>query len=140
MIRRDEVDVSQQLIVREEGVGLHQVGRHDTLKPWRIDVSELLSMALIVRGDSKAVFEQVAKAFGLEGTKGLLKRDVDSNRQLYEGLLEKLKEAGVTASLKSTNFRILDPARPPGAPVEPNIPRNLAFALVLGITSGIGLA
>ncbi|MBI3475462.1 MAG: polysaccharide biosynthesis tyrosine autokinase [Acidobacteria bacterium] len=70
----------------------------------------------------------------------LLKRDVDSNRQLYEGLLEKLKEAGVTASLKSTNFRILDPARPPGAPVEPNIPRNLAFALVLGITSGIGLA
>jgi len=70
----------------------------------------------------------------------LLKRDVDSNRQLYEGLLEKLKEAGVTAGLKSNNFRIVDPARPPAAPVEPNIPRNLAFAFVLGITSGIGLA
>jgi len=70
----------------------------------------------------------------------LLKRDVDSNRQLYEGLLEKLKEAGVTAGLKSNNFRIMDPARPPTAPVEPNIPRNLGFALVLGITSGIGLA
>lgn len=70
----------------------------------------------------------------------LLKRDVDSNRQLYEGLLEKLKEAGVTAGLRSNNFRILDPARPPGAPIEPNIPRNLAFALVLGLTSGVGLA
>jgi succinoglycan biosynthesis transport protein ExoP len=70
----------------------------------------------------------------------LLKRDVDSNRQLYEGLLEKLKEAGVTAGLRSNNFRILDPARTPGAPVEPNIPRNLAFAFVLGLTSGIGLA
>src|SRR6267378_4774351 len=37
----------------------------------------------------------------------LLKRDVDSNRQLYEGLLEKLKEAGVTAGLRSNNFRIV---------------------------------
>jgi polysaccharide biosynthesis transport protein len=70
----------------------------------------------------------------------LLKRDVDSNRQLYEGLLEKLKEAGVTAGLRSNNFRIVDAARPPNAPVEPNIPRNLAFAFVLGITSGVGLA
>jgi len=70
----------------------------------------------------------------------LLKRDVESNRQLYEGLLEKLKQAGVTAGLRSSNFRIVDAARPPAGPVEPNIPRNLAFALILGITSGLGLA
>ena len=70
----------------------------------------------------------------------LLKRDVESNRTLYEGLLEKLKEAGVTAGLRSNNFRIIDAARVPTAPSEPNIPRNLAFALVLGIISGVGLA
>ena len=70
----------------------------------------------------------------------LLKRDVETNRQLYEGLLEKLKEAGVSAGLKSNNFRIVDSARPPTAPVEPNVPRNLGFAFVLGLTSGIGLA
>ena len=70
----------------------------------------------------------------------LLKRDVESNRTLYEGLLEKLKEAGVTAGLRSNNFRILAAARPPTAPVEPNIPRNLMFALVLGVISGVGLA
>ena len=70
----------------------------------------------------------------------LLKRDVDSNRTLYEGLLEKLKEAGVTASLRSNNFRIVDQARIPGAPVEPNIPRNFSLALALGLTTGIGLA
>jgi succinoglycan biosynthesis transport protein ExoP len=70
----------------------------------------------------------------------LLKRDVDSNRTLYEGLLEKLKEAGVTAGLRSNNFRIINAARVPTAPSEPNIPRNLAFALVLGIISGVGLA
>jgi len=70
----------------------------------------------------------------------LLKRDVESNRTLYEGLLEKLKEAGVTAGLRSNNFRILKPARAPSAPVEPNIPRNLSFALVLGVITGLGLA
>jgi len=70
----------------------------------------------------------------------LLKRDVDTNRQLYEGLLQKLKEAGVSAGLKSNNFRIVDSARPPTGPIEPNIPRNLLFAAVLGLASGLGLA
>jgi polysaccharide biosynthesis transport protein len=70
----------------------------------------------------------------------ILKRDLDSNRQLYEGLMEKMKEAGVSAGLKSNNFRIVDVARVPTTPAEPNIPRNLAFGLMLGLTSGIGLA
>jgi exopolysaccharide transport family protein len=70
----------------------------------------------------------------------ILKRDLDSNRTLYEGLLEKLKEAGVTAGLRSNNFRIINAARVPAAPSEPNIPRNLSFATILGIISGVGLA
>src|SRR3984885_14035383 len=70
----------------------------------------------------------------------LLKRDVETNRQLYEGLLEKLKEAGVSAGLKSNNFRIVDSARVPTGPIEPNVPRNLGFAFILGSMSGIGLA
>jgi len=70
----------------------------------------------------------------------LLKRDVETNRTLYEGLLEKLKEAGVTAGLRSNNIRSVDVARVPTAPSEPNIPRNLTFALALGLTTGIGLA
>jgi polysaccharide biosynthesis transport protein len=70
----------------------------------------------------------------------LLKRDVDTNRALYEDLLEKLKEAGVSAGLRSTNFRTVDVARVPTVPAEPNVPRNLAFALALGLSTGIGLA
>jgi capsular exopolysaccharide synthesis family protein len=70
----------------------------------------------------------------------LLKRDLDTNRQLYEGLLEKLKQAGVSAGLRSNNFRIVDVARVPMSPIEPNIPRNLSFAFILGLTSGVGLA
>ncbi len=70
----------------------------------------------------------------------ILKRDLDSYRTLYEGLMEKMKEAGVSAGLKSNNFRIVDVARIPTVPIEPNIPRNLTFAFMLGLTSGVGLA
>ncbi len=70
----------------------------------------------------------------------LLKRDVDANRTLSEGLLERLKEAGVTAGLRSNNFRIVDVARVPTTPAGPNLPRNLVFALALGLSTGIGLA
>ena len=70
----------------------------------------------------------------------LLKRDVESYRTLYEGLMEKLKEAGVTAGLRSNNIRSVDKARIPTYPTEPNVPRNLTFALALGLTTGIGLA
>jgi polysaccharide biosynthesis transport protein len=70
----------------------------------------------------------------------LLKRDAETYRTLYEGLLQKLKEAGVSAGLKSNNFRIVDTARPPAAPIEPNIPRNLLFSVALGLATGVGLA
>ena len=70
----------------------------------------------------------------------ILKRDLETDRTLYEGLLEKLKEAGVTAGLRSNNFRIVDVARVPTEPTEPNVPRNLSFALALGLSTGIGLA
>src|SRR5271165_1435605 len=70
----------------------------------------------------------------------IIKRDSETYRTLYEGLLQKLKEAGVSAGLKSNNFRIVDRAAQPAAPIEPNVPRNLLFAFVLGLASGVGLA
>ena len=70
----------------------------------------------------------------------LLKRDAETYRTLYEGLLQKLKEAGVSAGLKANNFRIVDSARPPTSPVEPNIPRNLLFGAMLGLATGVGMA
>src|SRR6266403_1850409 len=42
----------------------------------------------------------------------ILKREVDTNKQLYEGLLQRLKEASVSASLKASNIRIVDAAEP----------------------------
>ena len=71
---------------------------------------------------------------------GILSQEVDSNKGLYEGLLERLKEAGVTASLKASNIRIVDPATVPYKPIAPNYPLNLGLAAFLGLGLGISMA
>jgi succinoglycan biosynthesis transport protein ExoP len=70
----------------------------------------------------------------------VLKRDAETNRQLYQDLLQKLKEAGVSAGLRSSNIRVVDIARTPTNPIKPNVQRNLVLGLVLGLSLGIGLA
>src|SRR5229473_126144 len=67
----------------------------------------------------------------------ILKREVDTNKQLYEGLLQRLKEAGVSASLKASNIRLVDSAQPPVKPVKPKTLLNLAVAMFLGLALGI---
>ena len=75
---------------------------------------------------------------GIEYT--ALKRDADSNRQLYESLLQRLKEASVTAGLRSSNIRVVDEARVPVGPSAPNVPRNIALGFLLGAACGVVLA
>ena len=70
----------------------------------------------------------------------ILQHDADSNKQLYDGLLQKLKEAGITAGLRSSNIRIVDPALAPSSPSRPQKGRNIFLAFLVGIIGGIGLA
>ncbi len=70
----------------------------------------------------------------------VLKQEADSNRQLYDGLLEQLKEASLAAGLNSSNIRVVDQARVPLHPSRPDLMRNLEFALLIGLTGGIAIA
>ena len=70
----------------------------------------------------------------------LLKHDAENGRELYDTLQLKLKEAGVTAGLSSTNVNVVDRAELPGKPVEPNIPLNLALGMLGGLVGGVSLA
>src|SRR6185295_9274651 len=67
----------------------------------------------------------------------ILKRDAEANKQLYDGLLQKLKEAGITAGLRSSNIRVVDPALLPASPSRPNKTRNILLALMVGLIGGI---
>jgi len=70
----------------------------------------------------------------------ILKREVDTNRQLYEGLLQRLKEVGVAGGVGTNNISIVDRAEVPGSPYKPNPLRNLLIAIFLGLAGGVGLA
>ena len=70
---------------------------------------------------------------------GLLKREVDSNRQLYDNLQERMKEAGIAAGLRSSNIRLIDPAEAPSVPVSPNLPKSGSIGLFLGFLTAAGV-
>ena len=70
----------------------------------------------------------------------ILQHDADSNKQLYDGLFQKLKEAGITAGLKSSNIRVVDPALTPSSPSRPQRARNILLAILVGLVGGVGLA
>src|SRR5579863_2416968 len=70
----------------------------------------------------------------------ILQHDAEANKQLYDGLLQKLKEAGITAGLRSSNIRVVDPALVPTSPSRPQKARNILLALLVGLVGGIGLA
>lgn len=68
----------------------------------------------------------------------ILQREVDSNRQLYEGLLQRYKEIGV-AGVGTNNISIVDRAKAADRPSSPNLILNLAIALILGLALAAGL-
>lgn len=68
---------------------------------------------------------------------GLLKREVETNRQLYEVLQRQVKEAGISAGLKATNVGVVDFATPPRDPYKPNLRLNLAIGLMAGVILGV---
>ena len=63
----------------------------------------------------------------------IYQRDVDTNRSLYEGLLQRYKEVGVAGGVGTNNVSVVDPARLPDKPSSPNLISNLLMALLFGI-------
>jgi GumC protein len=70
----------------------------------------------------------------------MLKRDVDTNRQLYDALLQRFKEIGVAGNVGANNVSVIDAAEVPGSPDSPRLAINLALGAVFGFFIGLVLA
>jgi polysaccharide biosynthesis transport protein len=70
----------------------------------------------------------------------ILKRDAQTNEQLYQALLARVKEASIAGTMVPSNIAVIDPGRLPDKPFKPKTSRDLALAVVLGLTLGVGLA
>jgi len=70
----------------------------------------------------------------------VLKREVDSNRAMYEALFSRLKEQNVTEESQNVNVWVVEQAQTPISPTKPNKKMNILLGFILGIGGGIGLA
>ena len=82
----------------------------------------------------KVVADQSVKAIHYD----TLKRDVDSNRHLYEVMLQRVKEASLTAAMRDSNVMVVDRAKPPLLPYRPSLLMNSAIGLFSGVFLGFG--
>ena len=69
----------------------------------------------------------------------LLKREVDTNRQLYDNLLQRFKELGISGNIISNNISVVDAAEPSLFPHKPNLLANLLVGLVVGMLLGAAI-
>jgi succinoglycan biosynthesis transport protein ExoP len=70
----------------------------------------------------------------------ILQREVDTNRSLYDALLQRFKEVGVAGGVGANVVSVVDRAQVPGGPFKPNLPLNIMIGLCVGLMLGLGTA
>ena len=103
---------------------------------YRVASASEQALTNILGQQKRTVIDLNAKAIPY----GDLQRDATSSQQIYETVLQRLKEAELAAELQTNNVRILDRALLPGSPILPRKRLNLAIAFVLGTFLAFGLA
>ena len=71
---------------------------------------------------------------------GVLEREVSTNKQLYDLLLSRTKETGVSTNLQGAVARIVDPAVAPTSPLRPNKTQIIMVTLLLSLSVGAAAA
>lgn len=124
-----QIDALKAEMQRERRNVLHRVGNEYSAALRR---ETLLSQAHAEQ--QKVVADQSEKAIHYD----TLKRDVDSNRHIYEMMLQRVKEASLAAAMRDSNVLVVDRARPPLLPYRPSLPMNSAIGLCGGVIFGFG--
>jgi capsular exopolysaccharide synthesis family protein len=69
----------------------------------------------------------------------ILKREVESSRQLYDTMLQQMKQSTIASAIRAGNVRVVDPATPPSVPASPSLRIDCALGLLLGLFAGVAV-
>jgi capsular exopolysaccharide synthesis family protein len=70
----------------------------------------------------------------------IMEREVETNKGIYQSLLERTKEIESMVGVSSSNIHIVNKAMLPIKPFKPKVKLNLLLALVVGLLGGVGIA
>ncbi|MDA2918210.1 polysaccharide biosynthesis tyrosine autokinase [Desulfobacterota bacterium AH_259_B03_O07] len=70
----------------------------------------------------------------------IFQREVDTNKSIYDSLLQRLKETEVSAGVQASNIQVVDYASTPISPFKPRILLNLLLACIIGLFGGVFIA
>jgi polysaccharide biosynthesis transport protein len=125
---QSQIDEIQQKIREEVGrLGLSMESEYNALKARE---NAMLQAVNQYRDEAQSLGKKEIQL-------GILKREADSNQQLYDVLLKRLKESSLSQGLDSSNVRIVEPAIVPTRPVKPRKSLNLALGAVVGLAVGL---
>lgn len=114
------------------------------VKAVKADIKSAYEAARITVATLEAEFERGKTALLQQRNRSIqyniLQREVDTNRQLYDGLLQRYKEIGIAGGIGSNNISFVDKAQLPVSPASPNVKRNLLFGLLAGLAMGLAIA
>ncbi len=107
--------------------------RADTLKRIEGDYQEALRKENLLAAAYRAQVHEVTGQSEKTIQYNILKRDVESNRQLYDNMLQQMKQAAIAAAVHVSNVRVVDKAEVPNKSILPDFRINSALGLLAGV-------
>jgi polysaccharide biosynthesis transport protein len=115
--------------------------------------AEVAKVAAVVRNEYEAALaNERSLTVALEGQKnqslrlsrqeleyGRLEREVQTNRQIFDTVLQQARQLGITSELKQSAVRVLDRAQVPVIPIRPDKAKSVALALAIGLIAALGM-
>ena len=133
--KRSEIALVREQLVREKSAVLQQAREQATL-----DRGAAENRRRLIAG-SLANQEKVVNTLESASIQyNILRREVETNRKMYEGLLEKLKQTSLTSEIDLGGLHVIEPARAPASPDSPRLWWNLLLASMLGLSLGVCVA
>jgi polysaccharide biosynthesis transport protein len=133
--KRNELSLLRNQLEREKSAVLSQAREQAEM-----DLLSVESRRDMIAAAIKKQHELVDQYRSVSIQYNFLRREVETNQKLYDGLLERLKQTSVTAGMDFSNIRVIEPGQPGATPYSPNIPWNLGIAGLMGLALGVCFA
>jgi polysaccharide biosynthesis transport protein len=111
-------------------------GRANVIVRTRNDYESAVRREQLVRKDYGATITLMGKEADKISHYSLLKREVDTTRQLYESMIQRVKEADLASAMKAIDIHVIESARPPQKPYKPVAVVNMGVGLLSGLCVG----